>query len=177
MLWPQDGIRCWLRCRLASHFQMNEKRLAIRTISNRLLLALGTLVALFVPAAIFAYENQRSVLVSTPLMVLCVGFIGGFVGLQRPLKPMSDDDITLLAHSWVYICLSPLVGGVLAVLTYVLFIAGLLEGHLFPKFVPDEAAPSVEGLRTIFQIHGTAADYAMLIFWSFVAGYSERFVT
>ena len=156
---------------------MNEKLLAIRTISNRLLLALGTLVALFVPAAIFAYENQGSVLISTPLMVLSVGFVGGFVGLQRRLKQMSDDDITLLANSWVYICLSPLVGGILAVLVYVLFVSGLLAGDLFPKFVPDDAVQSVEGLGAIFQIHGKPADYAMLMFWAFVAGYSERFVT
>lgn len=156
---------------------MNEKLRAIRTISNRLLIFLGVLVSIFIPAAIYLYHNKGSVLISTPLMALGVGFIGGFVGLQRRIKQMSDDDITLLAHSWVYICLSPLVGGILAMLTYVLFISGLLAGHLFPKFVPDASAPSVEGLGAIFQIHGEAADYAKLMFWCFLAGFSERFVT
>jgi hypothetical protein len=157
--------------------EMNEKLEAIRTISNRLLIALGVLVALFIPAAIYVYLHPESVLISTPLMALAVGFIGGFVGLQRRVKQMSDDDITLLANSWVYICLAPLVGGILAVLTYVLFISGLLAGNLFPKFVPDASSKSLEGLAAIFQVHGDAADYAKLIFWCFVAGFSERFVT
>ena len=76
-----------------------EKLQAIRTISNRSLIALGVLVALFIPASIYLYLRPESVIISTPLMALCVGFIGGFVGLQRRVKQMSDDDITLLAHS------------------------------------------------------------------------------
>ena len=156
---------------------MNEKLRAIRTISNRLLISLGVLVLIFIGAAIWIYTHQEETFISTPLMALGVGFIGGFVGLQRGIKQMSEEDLTLLAHSWVYICLSPLVGGILAVLVYVLFISGLLAGHLFPKFVPDESAQSIEGLGALFQIHGEAADYAKLIFWAFLAGFSEKFVT
>jgi len=128
---------------------------AIRTISNRLLIALGVLVALFIPAAIYLYLRPESVLISTPLMALGVGFIGGFVGLQRRVKQMSEDDITLLAHSWVYICLSPLVGGILAVLAYILFVSGLLAGNIFPKFVPDASSNSIEGLAAIFRSTAT----------------------
>src|SRR5215469_6694278 len=124
---------------------MNEKLQLIRTISNRLARALGILVSLFILGAIYAYLHPGSVLISTPLVAFVCGVIGGFVGLQRRLKSMSDDDLMLLANSWVYVCLSPLVGGVLAVITYILFISGLLAGDLFPKFVADTCT-SAKGL-------------------------------
>jgi hypothetical protein len=158
---------------------MNDKLETIRTISNRLARALAILVLLFIPGAIFAYLNPGNVIISAPMAAFVAGVIGGFVGLQRRLKKMSDDDLTLLAHSWVYVCLSPLVGGILAVVVYVLFISGLLAGDLFPKFIPD-AGPLAEkpkGLAAIFAIHGEAADYAKMMFWSFIAGFSERFAT
>lgn len=154
---------------------MNGKLKTIQVISNRLLGALVVLMLIGIPGAIYAYLNPGSLLSSTPLMTLLVGFIGGFVGLQRRLKQMSHDDLTLLAESWVYISLSPLVGGILALLTYILFISGLLAGDLFPKFGPDTGAKPVEGLGAIFAIHGEAADYAKLMFWCFLAGFSEKF--
>jgi hypothetical protein len=116
---------------------------------------------------------------------------------------MSEDDLTLLANSWVYVCLSPLVGGILAVVVYILFISELLAGDLFPHFVSDSslqtggvtdaangltamttnstqtatAANQTKGLSVIFEIHGNAADYGKMMFWSFLAGFSERFAT
>jgi len=162
---------------------MNEKLQMLRTISNRLARALVILVCVFIPGAIYAYSNPGSILISTPLVAFVVGVIDGFVGLQRRLKKMSDDDLTLLANSWVYVCLSPLVGGILAVVTYILFVSGLLAGDLFPKFVPDVvpdadiAAGKDQGLSAIFAVHGEAADYGKMIFWCFIAGFSERFAT
>ncbi len=73
--------------------------------------------------------------------------------------------------------LSPLIGGILATLTYVLFVSGLLTGDLFPKFVSDKLPAAVQGIEVLFSIHGQATDYAKLIFWCFLAGYSEHFAT
>lgn len=158
---------------------MNDKLLTIRTISNRLARALTVLVLLFVPGAIYAHLEPGNVIISAPMAAFGAGVIGGFVGLQRRLKRMSDDDLVLLANSWVYVCLSPLVGGILAVVVYVLFVSGLLAGDLFPTFEPDDVAPGAKpkGLAAIFAIHGGAADYAKMMFWSFIAGFSERFAT
>lgn len=182
---------------------MNEKIQMVRKISNRLAIALAILVALFIPGALYAHSNPGTTIISAPLAAFAAGVIGGFVGLQRRLKGMSEDDLTLLANSWVYVCLSPLVGGILAVVVYILFISELLAGDLFPTFVPDDAAQTAsvadatnsltamaadsiqqataagkpKGLSAIFEIHGTAADYGKMMFWSFLAGFSERFAT
>lgn len=156
---------------------MNATLEKIRTISNRLARALAILVAIFIPGALYAYTHPGSLFTSTPMACFSVGIIGGFVGLQRRLKKMTEEDLTLLAHSWVYVCLAPLVGGILAVLTYVLFVSGLLAGDLFPKFVADADAASHQGLSAIFAIHGEAADYGKMLFWCFISGFSERFAT
>ena len=110
------------------------------------------------------------------MAAFAAGVIGGFVGLQRRLKRMSDGDLELMANSWVYIWLSPLVGGVLAVVLYILFVSGLLRGHLFPEF-NGEATVDRSGFAVLFNVEGTGRDYAKMLFWSFVAGFSERFVT
>jgi hypothetical protein len=111
-----------------------------------------------------------------PGVLISTGAVGGFVGIQRRLKELTAGDLELLADSWLHICLSPFVGGILALLMYLLFLADLLAGGLFPKFVTDDT--TVHTFESIFYQHGvTFQDYAKLLFWSFVAGYSEHFVT
>jgi phosphate/sulfate permease len=180
---------------------MTEKLQAIRKISNRLATALAVLVFVMICGAFFAASSSGGSLITAPVAAFAAGVIGGFVGLQRRLKIMSEDDLTLLANSWVYVCLSPLVGGILAVVLYVLFISTLISGELFPNFVPDmprsapeppkfipdtlkfildtkEHSPAAhKGFAEIFAVHGQSVDYAKMMFWSFFAGFSERFVT
>jgi len=154
---------------------MNERIIQLRTVSNRLVWSLAVLVAVGIPGALFADLNGKSV--PTPVAVLFVGFVGGFVGLQRRLKALPAEDLTLLANSWVCIALSPIAGAVLAELVYLLFISELLAGNMFPAFVPDQGG-TTQGLKAIFEVHCLhASDYAKVLFWSFVAGFSERFVT
>lgn len=161
---------------------MTEKLQAIRKISNRLATALVVLILLIVCGAFFALYSPKGWMINAPIAAFSAGVIGGFVGLQRRLKMMSDDDLTLLANSWVYVCLSPLVGGILAVVLYVLFISELISSDLFPKFIPDIKESSTEvlvhkGFSEIFAVHCDSVDYAKMMFWSFIAGFSERFVT
>jgi hypothetical protein len=89
---------------------MNEKLRMIRTVSNRLVIVLTILLCIIVPASYYVLRGGDA---PTALGIFAVGVVGGVVGLQRRLKQMSDDDLTLLANSWVYVCLSPLTGGVL----------------------------------------------------------------
>ncbi len=125
---------------------MNERIAQLRTVSNRLVWSLAALVAIGIPGAIFAHYE----FVVTPLAVLFVGFVGGFVGLQRRLKSLPAEDLTLLANSWVSIALSPIAGAILAVLVYLLFISGLLSGNTFPTFVPDNQAGKYPGSENDF---------------------------
>ena len=156
---------------------MDERLNNIRQISNRLAAAIASLVLLISIGAIIASIYQG--IITAPIAAFFAGVIGGFVGLQRRLKSMSSDDLLLLAHSWVYVWISPIVGGVLAVVLYVLFISNLVSGDLFPTFIADDLNGKVlnKNFSIVFAVHGEAVDYAKMMFWSFVAGFSERFVT
>lgn len=177
---------------LNSPAQLSERQEMIRIISNRLFVALFSLMTISAIGGYLTWSGHELSAGATNWMVILCGAIGGFISLQRRLKTLVQDDLLLLARSWVYVLLSPLVGGILALLLYFLFIAGLLQGDLFPNFNTIQVSglapalatslatenPSQTGLAILFQVQGVGyKDYAKLVFWCFVAGYSESFVT
>ena len=131
--------------------ELDRRIVQLRTVSNRLVWALAVLVVVGIPAAVL--DSKSLVVFPTPAAVLFVGFVGGFVGLQRRLKALTDEDLTLLANSWVCIALSPIVGAILAELVYLLFASGLLEGSMCPHFVKDANSGPTQGLQTIFAVN------------------------
>jgi hypothetical protein len=146
----------------------------LTSVSRRLFVAMMVPLAFALTFVTWKPESKCVV----PAVVISCGVIGGFVGLQRRLKNFTNLDLQLIRNSWIYTCLAPMVGGVLALLLYVLFLSGLLTGDLFPKFIPDGTVKDPETFSIIFQQHGyDFQSYAKLIFWCFVAGYSERCVT
>jgi hypothetical protein len=146
----------------------------VKRVSKRLFVAL---LALLLLVAIVVAVSALTAHVSVTYVVFPAGVIGGFVGIQRRVKKLSREDLALIADSWLYTVLSPLVGGILAIVLFVLFLSGLLQGDLFPAFVPPSASPPSR-FTELFQMRAESVqDYAKLIFWAFVAGYSERFVT
>ena len=148
----------------------------VRVVSKRLLVAMLVLLTA-VLAAIVVTVTKIEAPSTTLLLVFLAGQVGGYVGLQGRVKTMSLEDLGLLATSWVYTVLSPLVGGILAVALYLIFVSELITGHLFPVFQPDTGAPDTESIKMLFAHHGQSyVDYAKLMVWSFIAGYSERFV-
>ncbi len=177
---------------LSTQIPLSERQEMIRIISNRLFVALFVLLFITMVGGYLTWSGHELSAGATNWMVLICGAIGGFISLQRRLKTFEQEDLMLLARSWVYVLLSPLVGGILALLLYFLFIAGLLEGDLFPDFNTAEAIrlvgnlpvepvitdTSKSGLSVLFEVQGVGyKDYAKLIFWCFLAGYSESFVT
>ena len=140
-------------------------------------LAIGLVIGLLFPLLKQALDLKEGGRIIVPGVVIAAGIIGGFVGLQRRLKDLTIADLELIANSWIYACLSPLVGGVLALLLYVLFLSELLTGDLFPRFVLKKDFDPCLGWQCIFEQHGGYKDYMKLVFWCFVGGYSERFVT
>ena len=153
-----------------------EPTVLLASVTRRLFTALATLFLIALGLIVVSYQFRSQFVV--PPVVIAAGMIGGFVGLQRRLKELTIPDLQLIADSWIYTSLAPLVGGVLALLLYVLFLSGLLSGPLFPKFVGDVNLTGDEGFVLIVRQHAeNHQEYAKLVFWSFVAGFSERFVT
>jgi hypothetical protein len=152
-------------------FQHTVQLLA--TVSRRLFIVL---TGLFLGAltVVFFFPEEHFVVSA---VVITSGFIGGFVGLQQRLRHLDHEDLELIAASWIYTCLSPLIGGILAMLLYVLFLSELVSGNLFPDFVPDHIDAPAMTFSSVLNQHGsTYQDYAKLVFWSFLSGFSERFV-
>jgi len=109
------------------------------------------------------------------------GLLGGFVSIQQRLKKIGDEELDLLSQSWFQILLIPVYGGIFAGVLYVAFLSNIVEGPLFPKFVGppfSQPIPTTSDLRAFFSqtYPASGADLAKFIFWSFVAGFSERFV-
>jgi hypothetical protein len=109
------------------------------------------------------------------------GLLGGFVSIQQRLKKIGDEELELLSQSWYQILLIPIYGGIFAGILYVGFLSNIVEGPLFPKFaapVFTQPIPTTNDIRAFLQqtYPASGADLAKLIFWAFVAGFSERLV-
>jgi hypothetical protein len=151
----------------------------IHTITKRLILM--TAAALIILGAIFGcnfYFDQRFMMSWSGL--LC-GVIGGFVSIQQRLKDVSDQELELLTASWFQILLVPIFGGVFALVLYVIFLSGIVSGHVFPEFSFPPRPDSGPDTTYIFDVlsktyPNSGEDLAKFLFWSFVAGFSERFV-
>lgn len=87
----------------------------------------------------------------------------------------------VLSKSWFQILLIPVYGGIFALVLCLVFLSKIVEGPFFPQFAMAEFSrpvPSTADIRDFFAktYPATGMDLAKLLFWSFVAGFSERFV-
>lgn len=148
--------------------RLNNIKHASRKLLWSTLFLMGILIALFV---VLEMVGRVYVL----LGVMGLGALGAVVSLVRRLKYLSEEDLKLICDSVPYSLLAQSSGAILAGVLYLLFISGLLTGSLFPKF--QDAIESASGVSKLFLSEcSSPADYAKLFFWSFVAGFSEKFV-
>jgi hypothetical protein len=124
---------------------------------------------------------------ATAALAACVvywGIIGGFVSSQRRMQNIPSDGDPLISvlgldDAGYYLWLSPLLGAVFAVVLAWMFMGGILTGAIFPNFMTSEAhGDHGYWFFDLFrQEHlKSAADYAKLFTWSFLAGFAERLV-
>ena len=138
-------------------------------------------VALIAMTAVFAgaFMFQQRLMMS--FLAFACGIIGGFVSIQQRLKTIGGDELALLAKSWFQIVLVPIFGGVFALVLYCMLLSGIVAGQVFPAFfipaAPDTGPDTAFMTSVLTQTYPkTGPDLAKFIFWSFVAGFSERFV-
>jgi hypothetical protein len=148
-------------------------------ITKRLIIM--TTVALLLLAAVFEITLLRGNRFMVSWACFGCGLVGGFVSIQQRLKKFGDEELELLSKSWFQILLIPVYGGIFALLLYVGFLSNIVESQFFPRFaVPDFSTPIplTEDIKNFFSktYPTTGADLAKLLFWSFIAGFSERFV-
>ena len=111
--------------------------------------------------------------------VMQCGFIGGFVSIEQRLKNADENELSRLSGSWFSLILVPIFGGIFALVLYMMFLAGIIEGRIFPEFyIPEFSQKPIEEDIKKLLIHTyplQGADFAKLAFWSFMSGFSERF--
>lgn len=156
---------------------LNDRR-RLLIVSRRLVVfAALSLLATGLVFALTFYFDQR--LMMSWLCFEC-GLLGGFVSIQQRLRKIAGEELALLSESWTTIMVIPIYGGIFALVLYILFLSGLVQGHLFPVFyVPTfQVPPTTEDVLNLLKTTypATPQDFAKFIFWSFVAGFSERLV-
>ena len=113
--------------------------------------------------------------------VFYLGIVGGYISALRRLQnlDMAGDPLIAIYNieaSASALWLSPLLGAAFAMILSLLFIGGLVSGSVFPRF--QEVTWKIVTLRDwlcAVQPNGYK-DYAVLLVWSFIAGFAERLV-
>ncbi len=125
---------------------------------------------------VWANNDERA-----PVLVL-IGISGAFGGLinnymRSSLIPTAKDDTTKVELTAFRIYMSPVIGASLAVALYMVFLGGLVSGEMFPQF--SHGSEQLENPKSFMRsmLPKTNGDFAKALFWSFIAGFSERFVT
>ncbi len=138
-------------------------------------LAIGALLAL-----VFFVQPQN---VGVFQLALLAGAIGGTMSLIQRVQSLPEADPLLFRLSGVTtviqtLIVPPLTGSIFAGLLFLIFASGVLSGDVFPKFVVSPPNPKGVDFNAFF--FQTAPDsgksYALVMVWSFIAGFLERFV-
>jgi hypothetical protein len=138
------------------------------------IIAFGGCIAAIIAARTGVYSDIL-------LLVFCAGSVGAVINNYYRLAKLSEVDKVALealdgAVFTMQIYVSVLISGVLALVMYGLFLSGLLQGDLFPKF-----KNTAQDFESVFQllrvvIPNQNIDTAKAIVWAFIAGFSERLV-
>lgn len=117
-------------------------------------------------------------------LIFVSGTVGGAINSFQRIQSIQSMDLAktkaldVMAERLItiQIYLSPFVGGVFAFVLYIMFMAGFVQGSLFPMFAAgDQDFTNFCDFAQHF-IPKENVDVAKAIVWSFIAGFSERLV-
>ncbi|MDD2659689.1 MAG: hypothetical protein PHY54_08425 [Methylococcales bacterium] len=114
-------------------------------------------------------------------LIFVSGTVGGAVNSFRRIQNLSmvkteKPDVMTERLVIIQIYLSPFVGGVFAFVLYTIFMAGFVQGSLFPVFASGKEEYKTFSEFASMTIPATNADVAKAIVWAFIAGFSEGLV-
>jgi hypothetical protein len=138
-----------------------------------------------------SYTGQPPELIKWAWLPLYIALVSGLFGaffsrmqdLQSNWNRLSFGQVRD-AMDWRAILFRGAIGMSGALIVYFFLRSGLIQGNLFPKFedfgidhsfFPETAAAGTKDLFRVELAHPSHA-LALLIIWSFIAGFSERFV-
>ncbi|MBP7902208.1 MAG: hypothetical protein KA015_05275 [Spirochaetes bacterium] len=158
---------------------MVTRRELVLIITKRLIIL--TMISLFAVGGILAIPLFTDARIMFSWLCLLCGIIGGFVSIQQRLKKITDEELRLLSGSWFQVSLIPIYGGIFAFVIYLIFLSGFISSAVFPEFAyPPIKETGIDSDYFIVFLRDTVPktgqDFTKLLFWCFVAGFSERFV-
>lgn len=139
-------------------------------------------IVLVVTAMTSAAFLAKAALIPWTTLIFIAGTVGGVVNSFRRLQKLSLSQTRKYSPmtGWlimIQIYVSPFVGGVFAIVLYLIFMSGLVKGALFPAFnTANEQAFTTFAEFAANTMPNTNADMAKAIVWGFIAGFSEGMV-
>ena len=159
-----------------------DRQKCLQIITRKLVYFTGACLAaaltfFYIIVPLFGDDLGRTYLVA---LVFLLGLIGGFVSIQQRLPTIELKELRELSGSWSSVVLIPINGGIFSLVLMLMFLSEVLVGPMFPKFT-HQAIDSADAVNSILgwfsnTVPKSGPDIAKLLFWSFVAGFSERFV-
>lgn len=155
----------------------SARQTSLNRIWGRILLVLVLLSAVMA-LLMLVDKGERA---RVPVLVFLLGNAGGYVSVHKSLAELKDFELEGLSRSWLGLVVPSFIGGVLALVLYLLFLSGIVAGELFPQFDQDSDDSllrnqvNAESVEILMWQHGTVGAYAKLLFWSFFAGYNQKY--
>lgn len=157
-----------------------KRMLAYQFIGALILIAM---LAAGLTLSLFIDENWKPSLL---ILVTMSGMLGAFFSALMRLYNVDQLSVALVTptirnlegrYLLMYSLVPVVVGGVAAVVLYIAFMSGLVAGDIFPEMDCDDGM-KCNRLYEVVKNYGpqSAANYGKALLWSFIAGFSERFV-